>query len=457
MSLAPNTQAILLLTAPLIVGRAPRSSDLLKPNEYNRLARQLRDLNRQPGDLLGNDATELYRACAEIADEGRLRQLLGRGMLLTQAVEQWQKRAIWVLTRADAEYPQRLKSRLQKKTPAVLYGCGNKGLLANGGLAVVGSRHVDAALVDYTLAIGEQAAQAGKTIVSGGAKGIDQAAMRGALENGGCAIGVLADSLERAAMNRDNRALLIDERLVLVSPFDPRAGFNAGNAMQRNKFIYALADAALIVNSDMGNGGTWAGAVEQLDKLRLVPVYYRSTAAQPPAFAALQGKGAQPWPNPADAQAFARVLAEPQPGHAIPATAQSKLFVDNDRNGRPYPSKDANTGSSEASTHGVVESVQVHQALEEPPITAGEVAAARSGIGSAMATPAEVIFSGARTAIQKLLHDPMQGAEVAKALDVSPAQANIWLKRLVEEGSVEKLRNPVRYIARPRELFGSAQ
>lgn len=79
----------------------------------------------------------------------------------------------------------------------------------------------------------------------------------------------MADSLERAALNREHRNLLMDERLVLISPCDPSAGFNVGHAMQRNKLIYALADAALVVSSDYEKGGTWAGAVEQLEKRSL--------------------------------------------------------------------------------------------------------------------------------------------------------------------------------------------
>jgi len=80
-------------------------------------------------------------------------------------------------------------------------------------------------------------------------------------------------------MNRDHRRLLMDGQLVLVSPYDPGAGFNVGNAMQRNKLIYALADAALVVNSDFEKGGTWAGAVEQLGKLKFVPLFVRSTGS----------------------------------------------------------------------------------------------------------------------------------------------------------------------------------
>ena len=71
-------------------------------------------------------------------------------------------------------------------------------------------------------------------------------------------------------MNREHRNLLLDGQLVLISPYDPSAGFNVGNAMQRNKLIYALADTSLVVSSDLNKGGTWAGAVEQLDKLKFV-------------------------------------------------------------------------------------------------------------------------------------------------------------------------------------------
>jgi predicted Rossmann fold nucleotide-binding protein DprA/Smf involved in DNA uptake len=302
--LSENTKAILLLTAPLIVGRGGHSRELLKPREYQQLAAHLQALGKQPADLLTGD-TDLRRACSAIVDEARLARLLDRGFLLTQAIEQWHKRALWIVSRADADYPRRLKMRLRERAPAVLYGCGDKALLDRGGLAVIGSRHVDESLTRYTLDIGALAAQAGRAVVSGGARGIDQAAMHGALEHGGRVVGVLANNLERTAMQRDQRNWLHEQRLVLVSPFDPRAGFNAGNAMQRNKLIYAFADAALVVNSDLEKGGTWAGAVEQLERYRHVPVYVRGKGAQPPAFAALRDKGARVWPEPEAAEDLA--------------------------------------------------------------------------------------------------------------------------------------------------------
>jgi len=307
-ALSTNTLAILLLTAPLISGKVASSTELLTPGEYKRLARQLRDLQHQPADFLLPESAELLRECNSVIDEERLRRLLGRGFLLSQVVEHWQTRAIWVVSRADADYPRRLKARLREDAPAVIYGCGDLRLLDTGGLAVVGSRQVDEAMIEYTMGIGRLCAKSGRTLVSGGAKGIDQAAMRGALEAGGKAIGVLADSLEKTAMNREHRNLLIDGGLVLISPYDPAAGFNIGNAMQRNKLIYALADAALVVNSDLNKGGTWAGAVEQLDKLRLVPVFARSTGELGEGLPALMEKGALPWPNPENIDGFNAVF-----------------------------------------------------------------------------------------------------------------------------------------------------
>ena len=95
-ALSPNTQAILLLTAPLIIGRGMPSPDLLSPGEYKRLARHLREIQRQPADLVSPLAAELLHDCQPVIDESRLQRLLGRGFLLSQVIEHWQARAIWV-------------------------------------------------------------------------------------------------------------------------------------------------------------------------------------------------------------------------------------------------------------------------------------------------------------------------------------------------------------------------
>lgn len=414
--LSPNTQAILLLTAPLIAGRGTASSDLLSPGEYKRLARHLREIQRQPADLVSPGAAEILRACQPVIDEQRLQKLLGRGFLLSQVIERWQARAIWVVSRADAEYPRRLRARLREDAPAVLYGCGDMSLLESGGLAVVGSRHVDDVLIDYTMSIGQLAARAGKTLVSGGAKGIDQAAMRGALEAGGKVCGVLADSLEKATMNREHRKFLLDGQLVLISPYDPSAGFNVGNAMQRNKLIYGLSDTSLVVNSDLNKGGTWTGAVEQLDKLRFVPVFIRSTGESSVGLDGLRKKGALSWPNPQDVDSLEAVF-----NFAMPLPIASPEI------GFPL--------------------------LDEPLASVPPNAAGAKGYQYPESTPAEMLYSAVREAIPQLLCVPMKDAEVAAALEVSSAQAKAWLQRLTDEGVIEKQTKAAGFIVKQKRLF----
>lgn len=461
--LSQNTQAILLLTAPLIAGRGNSSSDLLTPGEYKRLARHLREIQCEPADLVSRNAAETLRACQSVIEESRLQSLLGRGFLLSQVIERWQARAIWVVSRADANYPRRLKARLREDAPAVIYGCGDMGLLDSGGLAVVGSRHVDDSLVEYTMAVGRLVAHAGSTIISGGAKGIDQAAMRGALEAGGKVCGVLADSLEKTVMNREHRNLLMDGQLVLISPYDPSAGFNVGNAMQRNKLIYALADASLVVSSDFNKGGTWAGAIEQLDKLKFVPVFVRATGDLSAGLDGLRRKGALPWPNPEDADSFADVFNVNVPSVSGSQQVGMSLFdgaPTDDVQAEPSvvrdvsPLKEVDRNPKETGDVGrgsralVTEPEDKPQFVSDTAAPVGKVTQSQLGL-----PPAEALFAAVRLAMSDLLKVPMKDSEVAVALNVSGAQAKAWLQRLVDEGVVEKQKKPAGYVMKQRRLF----
>ena len=93
MELSENTQAIVLLTAPLLLGRSSERFKVLTPSEYKKLAHFLLNLKRTPADLLKDDG--LIHACSGLVEEERLRTLLGRGLLLAQALERWQVRGIW--------------------------------------------------------------------------------------------------------------------------------------------------------------------------------------------------------------------------------------------------------------------------------------------------------------------------------------------------------------------------
>ena len=320
--LSPNAQAILLLTAPLLAGRSRASVTPLPLGDYNNLVRHLRDTEMQPADLLDSEGLrELDSSWSGLRTRRTLedvRQLLERGFLLAQALERWSARAIWVVTRPDDGYPNRLRKKMRGKAPPVLYGCGDRDALDGGGLAVVGSRKVNEELIEYNgtrWTVGRR---------SGGADCLRWGPWR---RSGGHAIGVLGNNLERAALNRGNREPLMDGSLVLVSSFDPAVRFRGWQAMERNKQIYALADAALVVNSDLGHGGTWAGATEQLGKLRYVPVHVRANGEPCRGLDELVERGAGTWSEPKTPADLREILfddASPVPELAGPP--QRELF-----------------------------------------------------------------------------------------------------------------------------------
>jgi predicted Rossmann fold nucleotide-binding protein DprA/Smf involved in DNA uptake len=316
--------------------------------------------------------------------------------------------------------------RLKEDAPPILYGCGETMLLEGGGLAVVGSRHVDDELLRYTENVGRCAAEAHRPIVSGAAKGIDQAAMHGALEAGGLVAGVMADSLERAALARDNREALMDGKLVLTCPYDPAAGFNVGHAMQRNKLIYALADAALVVNSDFEKGGTWTGAIEQLDRLHFVPLFVRNGVGMPKGNAALLRRGAQPWPNPQSGNAFnAAMKAAVDLVAAEPKQDSLPLIVREDASLQAMESKEESTIRKDIPTPR-------HQT-------------------DMKSLAGEEFLNTVRATLQRELVLARTEEEVAELLGLVKPQAKAWIARFVAEGLLEKVKKskPFRYRTAP--------
>ena len=414
-----NTQAVLLLTAPLLAGRNRPAARLLSDREYRHLARCLHSADAEPRDLLGPNASALMGRCRSVAEVSRLQSLLGRGLLLGQAVERWRSRAIWAASRGDAAYPKVLKERLGEDAPSVLYGCGSPALWRPGGLAIVGSRDIGPEAAEFAARQGALAARAGRIVVSGGARGADRASMDGAMAAGGVAVGVLPSDLERTSMTRQHRNLVLEERLLLLSPHDPNARFNVGYAMGRNKVIYALAGAALVVEATTGKGGTWNGALEQIEKYGTL-VYVRRSAGASPGLDALRARGAKPWPEPTEASALAAVFER---GVQAPVEArgdQGDLF--------------------------------------RPVVPASETNAEAAGRQDEAGAPdyAGELYRHATALILRICATPVPAKSIATALDVTLPTAEGWIKRLVEEGALRKRIRPVRYEAGQGELLAAA-
>jgi predicted Rossmann fold nucleotide-binding protein DprA/Smf involved in DNA uptake len=296
----PGTQATLLLCASFgqngDAGARP-----LTLAELNRLETALAAQKRQLADLLAGGPW--IDGLAEAAEPERLRALLGRGALLALAVEQWNAAGLWILSRGHPGYPPRLLQQLGASAPCLLYGVGARELLDRGGLALVGSRDASPDALSFTQGVAQRSAEQGLSVISGGARGIDAAAIRAALEAGGRAVAVLADNLLRAVTVNEYKAAIRDERLTLATPHDPEAHFTVWRAMERNDCLYGLADFAVVVQFTTDKGGTWAGTIEHLKRSerlpQATPVLVRQSGNPQEGLHQLFELGAVPFPEEA--------------------------------------------------------------------------------------------------------------------------------------------------------------
>ena len=144
--LSLNSQAIILLTAYFNKNDKP-----LTITEYSNLATWLLKYNMTPADLLATNNIDIlkeYEGSKIVQD--RILSLLDRGNAMALSLQKWQNFGIWVITRADEEYPIVLKRKLGQKSPPILYGAGDKKILNNKSIAIVGSR--DASIDDLEFA-----------------------------------------------------------------------------------------------------------------------------------------------------------------------------------------------------------------------------------------------------------------------------------------------------------------
>ncbi len=430
-ALTADTQAVLLLCGEL----GQRGSNGLKPlgpRQYNNLATWLKTEGLRPGDLLTSEGkTKLGGLQTAEVNPDRVSPLLERGAALALVVEKWERSGLWVISRSDSCYPERLKRYLGQAAPPLLYGVGSKSLLNRGGLAVVGSRDRTDEDGDFARRVGEHCAQEGLAIISGAAKGIDRDAMAGALEVGGSALGVLAEGLAKTATSGQYRAGLVSDHLTLVSPFDPDARWFAYNAMERNKLLYGFSDAALVVASSADSGGTWAGATEAL-QLGKVKVFVKSTGVLAPGNRKLTGMGGIPFPS--------------EPWENL----RSLFTAPEAKNGQLF------SAAAHQSSPAVEQTTEVVTAAPlEPPAEKQVVPTETQAEESRPSTeePSREAYTLVIDAMLALLKEPQTDEWVADKLCVRAPQMKDWLDRGVREGRILKLKKPVRYVAHTPTLF----
>ena len=173
-----------------------------------------------------------------------------------------------VLLPGDAGWPSAFAC--DPEPPPVLFARGDVALLERPGVAVVGTRRCTAGGAQIAARFGAGLADAGLTVISGLALGVDGAAHRGALGAGGVPVGVVGSGLDVVYPAR-HRQLWADvaEHGVLVAEAPLGAPPERWRFPARNRIIAALALAVVVVESG-ARGGSMSTAAEASD--RDVPV-----------------------------------------------------------------------------------------------------------------------------------------------------------------------------------------
>lgn len=243
--------------------------DSLKPfslGEWNAFLDDLMGIEEEMSILFSNDQS--WKEKLHYSDEQleRISGLLARGVKVAFELDSLEKKGIRVVTLFDADYPILLRRKLKKKMPPVLFYAGNLELAKKIGIAVAGARNVDDDGVEFTKRLVEKASREKLIIYSGGAKGVDIISETTAINTGSAVVSFVADSLLSKIKKPETLKNIVSGKLLLLSDMKPDAGFSAARAMNRNKYIYASAYGAFVVESDYNKGGTWNGAMESIKK-----------------------------------------------------------------------------------------------------------------------------------------------------------------------------------------------
>ena len=161
---------------------------------------------------------------------------------------------MFLLTMQDAAYPARLRDIFDP--PVLLYGKGSLPLFdEEAAIAVVGTRSCTPYGLRCAHRMGYELARQGAVVVSGMAKGIDGAAMRGALQAGGFTAAVLGGGVD-VVYPAENRRLYEDIAAtgVLLSEYPPGTEPLPGHFPVRNRIISGLSLAALVVEAPVRSG-----------------------------------------------------------------------------------------------------------------------------------------------------------------------------------------------------------
>ena len=231
---------------------------------------------------------------------GSVAQTIASGCTFEDAVDQQQKMlqtGTVLVPIADPRYPARLKEIFDP--PISLFARGRLDLLQSVMLGVVGTRRPTAYGIAAADRLSPDLAQAGLTIVSGMARGIDTAAHRSTLGIGGDTVAVFGCGVD-LVYPAENRKLAgeIAEKGLLLSEFPMGSPAYPQNFPIRNRIISGMSVGILVVEGAQYSGSSITArmALDQQREVFAVPGNITSKMSWGPNLLIKQGaKLVQEW------------------------------------------------------------------------------------------------------------------------------------------------------------------
>ena len=405
-AVSANTAAVLLLTSSLAEGNGRASPDLLTADEYNRLAVQLRQIDKEPSDLMAENAWHLIDRCAESVAPKQLDRLLQRGPALNAAIARWNDRGIRVISRSDKEYPSKLRRGLRRQSPPLLFVRGDVALLSRPGIAVVGSSGEGGVSIEFAARAGSLAAKNGLALFSGGFTGIDRSAIGAARDAGGCAVTLAPLGPEGTNGNLTAAQAVPGKRLATVSTIDPIGGAKSASIVREGQTLLGLAGGTLVVQAEPREEYPWACATGLLSRQAGARVFVREAGVPAAGLESLQAMNTESWRrgrSMAECDRLVRTLAA-----SLPVQTVLPLGWRDSRRDRT-PAK----GAEQAHT---------------------EVGLTETGVEDRQL--AEELLEFVADLLNRARRKPAKPGELAKMQGVNRKQAESWMLSLADRGVV---------------------
>lgn len=389
-----------------------------------------------PEKLFGQSENDLVTKLGISQDEaGRIVTLLSRAINLSFALDQLDKNDIHLVTKSDSSYPQRIVEVLgNRNAPPVLYYSGDLSIANGSVISIVGSRNIDQPGNVCAGVIAQRAAENDIVVCSGGARGVDSIARTRALQANGKCIEFVADTMLRKLQTAEYYKPIIKKKLLVLSAVSPSAPFNVANAMNRNKFVYALSQQTFVIASEANKGGTWTGATECL-RQKWVPVSVWDESRYK-GNKLLAGKGARLFSD------YNTVSLMPE--QVVVQEGETEIMAD------LFHGVDNITDDTSVSTVSSVGIVAPEKSISTEKNDSGAVEV--DGYSEANN---EGHFDGSKmnvyNAVLPLILDYYESEHTiddgAEFLNVLRTQLSEWIKMAITDGFMEKMTKPIRYKA----------